>query len=152
MRYAHLAIPVVLLGGLLTLSSPPAVAAPDAGAAVLNTQASAPADELFVRTQSRNKQRVAPNNRGGRVGPGPNRGGRSARGGGGGGGGGGGFGAAMMGLGIAAEIASGIAEAEEARQAQSQDDAIAQCARRYRSYDPQTQTYIGKGRRVYNCP
>ena len=68
------------------------------------------------------------------------------------GGGGGGLGGAMMGIGIATDVMSGIAEAEQERAAAAEDAAIAACARRYRSYDPQTQTYIGRGGKVYNCP
>jgi hypothetical protein len=163
-----LAIAAALVGGAVMFTTHSVAAAPNAGASLLGLQAADQADSLYTQVQA--KQRASTANRGGRVASGGNRGGRVASGGnrggrvantgrgqrqgrgGGGGGGGGGFGGAMEIFGIATDVMSGIAEAEEARAAEAQDDAIAQCQRRYRSYDPQTQTYVGRGKRVYKCP
>lgn len=41
---------------------------------------------------------------------------------------------------------------EEARRRAMYDDAIADCAARFRSYDPETQTYLGRDGRVRRCP
>jgi hypothetical protein len=155
MRYVtHLAVTAALVGSALMFSNHSAAAAPNAGAELLGTQATTQADTRFIQAQAPRGQRVGAPNRGGRVAGGANRGGRVAGGGGrrGGGGGGGGVGGAAAAIGIAGAIMSGIMEAEEARAAAEQDSAIALCARRYRSYDPQTQTYIGRGGRVNNCP
>lgn len=41
---------------------------------------------------------------------------------------------------------------EEARRQMLYEDAIADCARRFRSYDPESQTYVGRDGRVRRCP
>lgn len=125
------------------LSTLAIAAAPMSGATNLARQAAAQGNTLFIQAQI--KPRVGAPIRGARVAAGNNRSRRRTGGGGGGGG-------AAAAIGIAGAIMSGIIEAEDARAAAEQESAIALCARRYRSYDPQTQTFIGRGGRVYNCP
>lgn len=84
--------------------------------------------------------------RGGRVGRGGRGGGRVGRGGRGGRGGGGNFGAAAAGAAIG--LAIGIMASEAARQ----NDAVEYCIKRYRSYNPQTGTWIDRHGRVHRCP
>lgn len=137
MRYlTTLAITTALVGAAVLFASRTAAAAPHAGGSSMGAQVSAQSDVLIVQTQAPRGQRAGQGTRGGR---------RA-------GGGGGGGGNAAAAAGIAGGIIAGIIAAEEARAAADQEAAIAQCARRYRSYDPQTQTYIGRGGQVYNCP
>jgi len=73
--------------------------------------------------------------------------GRGARGGGGRGRGGGrGVG---VGVGIAAGIIGGAIIADQYRR---RDDAVAYCAQRFRSYNPETGTYIGRDGFEHPCP
>lgn len=56
-----------------------------------------------------------------------------------------------VGAGIAAgAIIGGIIASEGARRADS--DAVAYCARRFRSYDPQSMTYLGRDGYRHRCP
>lgn len=66
----------------------------------------------------------------------------------GGGWGGGGVDAAI-GLGIGAAIVGGAIAASEA---QRQSDAVGYCMRRYRSYDPQSMTFVGRDGFRHPCP
>jgi hypothetical protein len=61
--------------------------------------------------------------------------------------GGGDIGAAV-GIGIGAAIVGGAIAAQQAQQ----QDAIGYCMRRYRSYDPESMTYLGRDGRRYSCP
>lgn len=67
--------------------------------------------------------------------------------GGGGGGGGGGSGGAVA-VGIIGGVILGAIVASEAQRQQ----AIDYCARRYRSFDPGSMSYVGKNGRRYRCP
>ena len=71
--------------------------------------------------------------------------GRGARGGGGRGGGRG----VGVGVGIAAGIIGGAIIADQYRR---RDDAVAYCAQRFRSYNPETGTYIGRDGFEHPCP
>ena len=130
-----IAATAALTAGLLLYADRAAPAGPLAtGTAAIGSAASAQADQLYLDVQR--------GPRGPRVGPGPRERGRR---------GGGGVGGAAA-VGIAGAIITGIIAAEGARAAEERDALIAQCARRYRSYDPQTQTYVGRGGRIYRCP
>jgi hypothetical protein len=63
--------------------------------------------------------------------------------------GGGGAGAAI-GLGIGAAVIGGAIAAQQAQQAQQ--NAINYCAQRYRSFDPNTMSYVGTGGVRRPCP
>lgn len=71
-------------------------------------------------------------------------------------GGGGGDAAAGAAVGILGGLLIGSAiqaqQQEEARQRMLYEDAVADCARRFRSYDPETETYIARGGQVRHCP
>ncbi|MDQ2080755.1 BA14K family protein [Xanthobacteraceae bacterium Astr-EGSB] len=137
-----LTMTAALIGSAVLFADRAASAAPIAnGASTMSQQASQLADTLHVQVQR--------GPRGVRVGPGPRgpRGGPGPRGGWRGGGGGG-----AVAAGIAGGLMLGIIAAEQARAASQRDALIAQCARRFRSYDPQTQTYVGRGGRIYSCP
>ncbi|KPG00175.1 hypothetical protein IP86_07410 [Rhodopseudomonas sp. AAP120] len=56
-----------------------------------------------------------------------------------------------IGLGVGAAIVGGAIAASAAEQAR-RDDAINYCASRYRSFNPETMTYIGKDGRARPCP
>uniref|UniRef100_Q07NG5 Lectin-like protein BA14k n=1 Tax=Rhodopseudomonas palustris (strain BisA53) TaxID=316055 RepID=Q07NG5_RHOP5 len=73
------------------------------------------------------------------------------RGGGRGRGGGGGAGAAV-GLGIAGAIIGGAIIASQAEQARAAENAAGYCMRKYRSYNPETGTYIGRDGLERPCP
>lgn len=73
--------------------------------------------------------------------------GRGGRGGGGGRGRGRGIGPAI-GIGIGAAIVGGMIAAEAARR----QEAVEYCMRRFRSYNPETGTYIGRDGRPRPCP
>jgi len=76
--------------------------------------------------------------------------GRGNRGGGGGRGrGGGGVG---LGVGIAAGIIGGAIIADQYRRRRGDDDAVAYCSQRFRSYNPETGTYISAGGIERPCP
>ena len=85
------------------------------------------------------------------------------RGRGGGGGRGGGFrgggrgrgdggAGAAIGLGIAGAIIGGAIIASQAEQARAAENAAAYCMRKYRSYNPETGTYIGRDGLERPCP
>jgi hypothetical protein len=139
-----LTMTAALIGAAMLFADRAASAAPVAdGASALSQQASQLADTLYVQVQRGPRGvRMGPGPRGPRGGPGPRGGWR---------GGGDGRGGAIA-AGIAGGLMLGIIAAEQARAASQQDALIAQCARRFRSYDPQTQTYVGRGGRVYSCP
>jgi hypothetical protein len=63
--------------------------------------------------------------------------------------GGGGVGAAV-GIGVGAAIIGGAIAASAAEQQRQQ--AINYCLQRYRSYDPNSQTYLGRDGMRYSCP
>ena len=65
--------------------------------------------------------------------------------------GGGGAGAAI-GLGVGAAIIGGAIAAQEAERAAAADNAVAYCMRRFRSYDPESGTYVGKDGLRRPCP
>ena len=69
---------------------------------------------------------------------------RRIRGGGGGGGGGGGNAAGAVAAGVAAGLLLGVIANEAARQEEQRHDSVEYCARRYRSYDPESGTFMGK--------
>jgi hypothetical protein len=71
------------------------------------------------------------------------------RGRGGGWGRGGGVGAAV-GIGVGAAIIGGAIAASAAEQ--QRRDAVSYCMQRYRSYDPNSQTYLGRDGMRYSCP
>jgi hypothetical protein len=71
------------------------------------------------------------------------------RGRGGGWGRGGGVGAAV-GIGVGAAIIGGAIAASAAEQQRQQ--AVGYCMQRYRSYDPNSQTYLGRDGMRYSCP
>ena len=71
------------------------------------------------------------------------------RGGGWGRGRGNGVGAAV-GIGVGAAIIGGAIAASAAEQ--QRREAVSYCMQRYRSYDPNSQTYIGRGGMRYPCP
>jgi hypothetical protein len=72
------------------------------------------------------------------------------RGGGGRGRGGGGWGGAAVGIGVGAAIIGGAIAASAAEQ--QRRDAIGYCMQRYRSYDPQSMTYMGNDGYRHPCP
>jgi hypothetical protein len=85
------------------------------------------------------------------------------RGRGGGGGRGGGFrgggrgrgdggAGAAIGLGIAGAIIGGAIIASQAEQARAAENAAGYCMRKYRSYNPETGTYIGRDGLERRCP
>jgi hypothetical protein len=74
------------------------------------------------------------------------------RGRGGGRGWGGGGAGAAIGLGIGAAIIGGAIAAQEAERAAAVDNAVAYCMRRFRSYDPESGTYVGKDGLRRPCP
>jgi BA14K-like protein len=79
--------------------------------------------------------------------------GRGRGGGGGRGGGrgrGGGWGGAAVGIGVGAAIIGGAIAASAAEQ--QRRDAIGYCMQRYRSYDPQSMTYLGSDGFRRSCP
>lgn len=130
-----IAVTAAVTAGVLLYADRAAPAGPVAtGAAAIGSAASVQADTFYLDIQR--------GPRGPRGGPGPRDRGRR---------GGGGVGGAAA-IGIAGGIITGIIAAEQARAADERDALIAQCARRYRSYDPQTQTYVGRGGRIYTCP
>ena len=55
-----------------------------------------------------------------------------------------------VGIGVGAAIIGGAIAASAAEQ--QRQEAINYCAQRYRSYDPNSQTYIGRGGMRYPCP
>ena len=63
--------------------------------------------------------------------------------------GGGGVGAAV-GIGVGAAIIGGAIAASAAEQQRQQ--AVNYCLQRYRSYDPNSQTYLGRDGMRYSCP
>lgn len=69
-------------------------------------------------------------------------------------GGGGAAAGAAFGILAGALIGSAIQaqQQQEMQRRQMYDDAIADCAARFRSYDPETQTYLGRDGRVRRCP
>jgi hypothetical protein len=77
------------------------------------------------------------------------RGGWGGRGRGGGWGRGGGVGAAV-GIGVGAAIIGGAIAASAAEQQRQQ--AVSYCMQRYRSYDPNSMTYLGRDGMRYSCP
>jgi hypothetical protein len=74
------------------------------------------------------------------------------RGGGRGRGWGGGGAGAAIGLGVGAAIIGGAIAAQEAERAAAADNAVAYCMRRFRSYDPESGTYVGKDGMRRPCP
>ncbi|ABE39668.1 BA14K family protein [Rhodopseudomonas pseudopalustris] len=64
---------------------------------------------------------------------------------------GGGDAGAAIGLGIGAAIIGGAIAASAAEDARRRD-AVGYCAQRYRSFNPETMTYIGKDGRARSCP
>jgi hypothetical protein len=78
--------------------------------------------------------------------------GRGRGGGGRGRGGGWGGGGAAVGLGIAGAIIGGAIIASQAEQARAAENAAGYCMRKYRSYNPETGTYIGRDGMERPCP
>jgi hypothetical protein len=79
--------------------------------------------------------------------------GRGRGGGGRGGGrgrGGGGWGGAAIGIGVGAAIIGGAIAASAAEQ--QRRDAVSYCMQRYRSFDPESMTYLGRDGMRYSCP
>jgi hypothetical protein len=72
------------------------------------------------------------------------------RGGGGGRGRGGGWGGAAVGIGVGAAIIGGAIAASAAEQ--QRRDAVSYCMQRYRSFDPESMTYLGRDGMRYSCP
>jgi len=64
---------------------------------------------------------------------------------------GGGDAGAAIGLGIGAAIIGGAIAASAAEESRRRD-AIGYCAQRYRSFNPETMTYIGRDGRARPCP
>ena len=69
-----------------------------------------------------------------------------------GGGRGRGGGGVGLGVGIAAGIIGGAIIADQYRRREGADDAVAYCMRRFRSYNPETGTYISSGGIERPCP
>lgn len=57
-----------------------------------------------------------------------------------------------VGVGVAAGIIGGAIAADAARRQAAEDDAVAYCMRRFRSYNPNTGTYIASGGIERPCP
>jgi hypothetical protein len=57
-----------------------------------------------------------------------------------------------VGVGVAAGIIGGAIAADAARRQATEDDAVAYCMRRFRSYNPNTGTYIASGGIERPCP
>jgi len=57
---------------------------------------------------------------------------------------------AAVGIGVGAAIIGGAIAASAAEQ--QRREAVSYCMQRYRSYDPNSQTYIGRGGMRYPCP
>jgi BA14K-like protein len=133
--------------GVAAISTTSAVAAPFGGvvpSSSLQAQASALITQVQAPRRARGAGRAgaragAP--RGGRRGGGP-RGGRR---------GGGISPAGAAAIGIFGAIGTAIAIDAARRQAE-QDDAVAYCMQRYRSYNPETGLYRGYDGRMYPCP
>jgi len=123
MRFPFLAAGV-LLGASLIVSPMTAPAAPLAGAL---------SKDLLIQTEGNSLLLEVQHRRGG-----------GHRGGGGRGGGDGGAVAA----GIFGGMLLGAIIASEAQRQQS----VSYCARRYRSYDPGSMTFVGRDGRRYRCP
>jgi len=66
--------------------------------------------------------------------------------------GGGGWGGVGVGVGVAAGIIGGAIAADAARRDAAEDDAVAYCMQRFRTYNPNTGTYIAKGGVERPCP
>lgn len=76
------------------------------------------------------------------------------RGGGRGGGGGRGRGniGAAVGIGVGAAILGGVIAADAANREASEEAAIENCMRRFKSYNPETREYIGRDGQYHPCP
>jgi hypothetical protein len=126
----------------------PAAAAPLAGALSKDLAPSAQAGDDLIQVQfggGTSRSNPAGVNRGG------NRGGNYNRGGGGRGGyrgGGGGDDGAGVAAGVLGGLLLGAIIANESQRGQGVD----YCMRRYRSYDPQSMTYLGNDGRRHSCP
>jgi hypothetical protein len=124
----------------------PAAAAPLAGALSKDLALSAQAGDDLIQVQFGG----GPNP--GNVGRGGNRGGGNVnrRGGGRGGyrGGGGGDDGAGVAAGVLGGLLLGAIIANESQRGQG----VEYCMRRYRSYDPQSMTYMGSDGRRHSCP
>ncbi len=57
---------------------------------------------------------------------------------------------AAVGIGVGAAIIGGAIAASAAEQQRQQ--AVGYCMQRYRSYDPNSQTYLGRDGMRYSCP
>jgi hypothetical protein len=110
----------VLVGVCLLASPVSTTAAPLAGAASKGLLTQTDGNSLVIQVQ------------------------RRIRGGGGGGGGGGGNAAGAVAAGVAAGLLLGVIANEAVRQNEQRQDSVDYCARRYRSYDPESGTYMGK--------
>jgi BA14K-like protein len=63
-----------------------------------------------------------------------------------------GYGGAAVGAGIAAGIIGGAIIADQARRQAAEDDAVRYCMQRFRSYNPNTGTYISSSGEERPCP
>ena len=126
----------------------PAAAAPLAGALSKDLAPSAQAGDDLIQVQfggGTSRSNPAGVNRGGNRG-----GGSGGRGGGRGGyrGGGGGGDGAGVAAGVLGGLLLGAIIANESQRGQG----VEYCMRRYRSYDPQSMTYMGSDGRRHSCP
>ena len=126
----------------------PATAAPLAGALSKDLAPSAQAGDNLIQVQfggGTSRSNPAGVNRGGNRG-----GGGGGRGGGRGGyrGGGGGGDGAGVAAGVLGGLLLGAIIANESQRGQG----VEYCMRRYRSYDPQSMTYMGSDGRRHSCP
>jgi BA14K-like protein len=145
----------VLLGACLVAA--PAQTAPLAGALSKNLSTQADGNSLLLQVQTApvgspqagqrgaGGQHVGGGQRGGGQRGGGQRGGGHR--GGGYGGGGGGNGAAIAAGAIGALFLGAVIASEAQRQ-----QAISYCAQRYRSFDPNSMTYVGRNGQRYRCP
>ena len=128
----------VLLGACLVAA--PAQTAPLAGALSKNLSTQADGNSLLLQVQTAPVGSPQAGQRGGGQRGGGHRGG-------GYGGGGGGNGAAIAAGAIGALFLGAVIASEAQRQ-----QAISYCAQRYRSFDPNSMTYVGRNGQRYRCP
>ena len=139
----------VLLGACLVAA--PAQTAPLAGALSKNLSTQADGNSLLLQVQTApvGSPQAGQRGAGGQHVGGGQRGGGQRGGGhrGGGGGGGGGNGAAIAAGAIGALFLGAVIASEAQRQ-----QAISYCAQRYRSFDPNSMTYVRRNGQRYRCP
>jgi hypothetical protein len=144
MRIRTLALAALLLGGISTIGTPHALAAPAGGGSSL-ANAAAALESPVIRVQNP-RRRGGPGFRGQR-GPGPGGRGRRGRGGIGPGG------AAAIGvIGAIGTMIAIDAARQRAEADANYDSAVQYCIDTFRSYDLRTRSYLGHDGYRHSCP